>query len=144
MKQIDLKFTEDILTPYGITVENVADANEYQEQVANPDYVPAVGREKIVDPAWDRPDDFDDLTGDMPMIDNPDHTPAVGEQTFDNPESRTEFLAKKIPALGMEAMIAKVMQPQIAEAEQALVELRKKPAQVAAAIVEQMTKNVKE
>lgn len=144
MKKIDLQFTEDLLTPYGITVAEVAIANGYQDVVPNEDYTPAVGDPTIIDPDWVEPDDFNALEDDVPMVENPDYVPANGEPTLPNPNTHTAFIAAKLPALGMETMITKVLQPQINEAEEALRELRNQPAQIAAAIVASMTKTVTE
>ena len=143
-KKIEIIFEESILTPYGITVDDIAVANSYKPMINNPDYVPAVGDVEIQDPEWERPDDFDDLTGDIPTVPNPDHVPAVGEPTIANPETATEYVAKMLPAVGMQRMIYKVMEPKIAEAESAVAALKKQPVTIAAAVTEALTKTVTE
>lgn len=77
-------------------LETVADDMGYMATVPNPDHVPGVGSETIQDPEWERPEDFDELTGETPMVPNPDYVPAVGEPTMPNPMTKAQYVAGQI------------------------------------------------
>jgi len=118
-KSIGLQLEEKILEPYGITVEEIADANGYQSEIRNPAFDVAVGE-------------------DGEVTDN-------GEpELISNTETRTEFVARKIPEIGLVKMIENVMRPKIALAEKALIELRSQPAIIAAQMVKSITKTIVE
>jgi len=118
-KSIGLQLEEKILEPYGITVEEIADANGYQSEIRNPAFDVAVGE-------------------DGEVTDN-------GEpEIISNTETRTEFVARKIPEIGLVKMIENVMRPKIALAEKALIELRSQPAIIAAQMVKSITKTIVE
>ena len=141
MKTINYTFTEELLEPYGITVEELADANGYNPLLPNPDFIPAVGQPTLDDPSGE----MEDHAGVMlpKQIPNPDFVPAVGEPTIPN-ISATEYVATLIPKMGMEGMIEKALAPKVAELKRALKDLEKQPAIIAEAIVENLTKNVTE
>lgn len=85
MRQIEIRITEDvILNNTWYTVEQLAEANSYQETIVNPDYVPQVGME------WDE-----------------NYAPEQGTPTIPNPETCVQFLAKK----GLETMVRNLAQP---------------------------------
>ena len=146
-KQIDLNFKESILVPYGITLDELARLNGYQEQIVNTEYVPAVGMETMDDPSG-ATEEKEDVPGEKvrvaKQVENPDYVKAVGQEFIANPDSPLVFVAAKIPEVGMTTMIAKAMQPTITAAEQSLAELKKQPAIIAGQLVAQLTKNVTE
>ena len=112
MKTIKFELTEEMLAPYGVTSDEIADACGYMETIPNPDYVPAVGSKTITDPKWSMPEGFDINTEKVPQIDNPDYVPAVGEPTIAN-VSRTVWLAPIILQKGLEWCIAQVTKVQL-------------------------------
>jgi len=89
-----ITITKKITQPEEV-INEFADNLGYQTKVENPDHVPAQGSEKIVDPEWVKPDDFDEMNDVPPMVDNPDYVPAVGERIIDNPQTRVEFVSEK-------------------------------------------------
>ena len=142
-KQIDLNFKESILVPYGITLDELASFNGYQEQIVNTEYVPAVGNETMDDPSGAT--EPTEGGGEAPkQVKNPEYVKAVGEEFITNPDSPLVFIAAKIPEVGMTTMTAKAMQPTITAAEQSLAELKKQPAIIAGQLVAQLTKNITE
>lgn len=90
MKTITFKITqpEELINLH-------ADSLGYQEVVKNDNYAPTTNSEKIIDPEWDMPEDFDEATGEYPMIDNPDYVAEVENPTIKNPQSRLEFVTEK-------------------------------------------------
>jgi len=90
----NVSITKTITQPEEV-INEFADNLGYQSKIENPDHVPAQGAEKIIDPEWVKPADFNEME-DMPqMIDNPDYVPAVGERIIDNPQTRVEFVSEK-------------------------------------------------
>lgn len=79
-------------------IEKFADNRGYQGKVKNPDYVPAVGKEFLVEEDGITPQVDDEGN----FVKNPEYVPAVGENMIDNPETRVEFVKKWFKAQAVE------------------------------------------
>jgi hypothetical protein len=147
MKEINIKIVESVLTPYEISVEELADLNGYPKRVVNTSYVPPVGDATIPNPDY-IPATYDETmeTGDLveltpavgePTLPNPDYVPAVGEPEIDNPERRTQYLAKKILEGGIQKLINRVLDVRRNEAQQALRMIDQQEKAIVADIISQ-------
>lgn len=76
--------------------DSLAEDLGYPVEVHNPDYVPAVGPENIVDPAWVQPENYDPSVDEPDTIPNPDHVPAVGTPIIPNPETKGEYVGRVV------------------------------------------------
>lgn len=121
-------------------LSTVADDMGYMVTVSNPDHVPAQGGETIADPTWERPEDFDEMTGEVPQVPNPDYVPAVGEPTMPNPITRPEFVAGQILRNRIvPALIERFEQRRKREAERLIKEQVAQVADVLASVAEVTT-----
>lgn len=154
---------QDFVTYFGADgVDNLAEFNGYpgtignpdyvkgngdfvEKEIDNPDYIPAVGSEKIIDPEWlaAQGENFDINVEevDMPMLDNPDYVPAVGEPKIPNPEyiedqgepfmpnpdSKGAWLVKRVSTVGLN----KVAEPYLVHIEKEYGRAGLEPAKAA-------------
>lgn len=92
-----------------------------EKKISNPDYIPAQGSEKIIDPAWleanpdydandidstIQPDTIDNpdyvpASGGEPKLPNPEYVEAVGEQFIPNPLSKEEWVWQQTIKAGL-------------------------------------------
>ena len=142
-KTIELKMTDKILEPWGLTVEDIATANKYQEKIINPDYVESVGDETMDDPDGET-EEADGGIIVVKQVPNPEYKEAIGEPVIDNPDSHTVFISKRLPVDGFEKMIRNYMAPQITQARQSLADFEAQPALIAEEIASKLTKKVTE
>ena len=102
MSQIQYTITDtELINQFGSTaITDIADKNGYFEQVTNVNYVPAQGDKYIMITGSDGlPTPELDSAGNP--VPNPDYVPAVGTPTIANPETRLDFIARRIMEIGM-------------------------------------------
>lgn len=79
-------------------IEKFADNRGYQGKVKNPDYVPPVGKEFLVEEDGVTPQ----VDADGNFVVNPEYVPAVGTSMIDNPQTRIEFVKEWFKAQAVE------------------------------------------
>lgn len=79
-----------------------------REMVENPDYVPAVGSEMILDPNWIPTGDVSPVEDEIPLILNPDYVPAVGDSTMPNPVTPEQYLEGLATTIGARIILEKL------------------------------------
>jgi hypothetical protein len=131
-QKITYTFLGDFLTQFDITVDDIANANGYPPIVAKTeDELPAKVMVDYTNP----------VTGETTQT---EQYPEGTEFDKPNPETRLMFVARVMPVVGMERMIANLMQDKVRALQAQIRELEKQPKLIAEAYAVQSIAEVVE